>query len=959
MFLPRLLRAVAVLCLLAVFAHAALAQLGRGGSLTGVLLAPDRSPIASATVTLIGADGYKRTAITTPDGSFALLDIPTGTYTVQASAAGFAPLTRASIAIATGRNTQLPLSLALAGAVQSVEVAASQPAIDTSQSSSVVNVDRDRVEELPIPSRNYLSFVALSPQATPANPAYTQATHAQSAGGFGFGGLRPGSNAVRIDGVNDDDEFTGGSRTQLSPEAINDFQIVNQGFSAESGGAAGGAVDVQTRLGQAHLHGDTFVFLQNGALNATPPLELAPVKPDENRLRAGVAIGGALQPGRSYFYLAAEQEIANGQEANDLNATTLSRINAALQQTGPLASLALQPGFFATSDHETELSARLDRTLSPRHALMLRYAFTNARGVADAFNTDEISDRTARGSSFTGDNSLTAGLTSTLPSGLVNRLNLQLSQRRAVERTGDASTPGVLIPGVALFGTPYAGNSWRFETHAEFEENLLLQRHRHLVQAGAGLDRVALRVQSNDGARGLYTFASLDALAQGNPDFFTQSFLAQPNTNFVEERLKAYLQDHWTPTRQLTVDYGLRYEFNHLPAPLPQHPLNLSPRAGIAYAPTPTFVLRAGIGVFYDRYLLSTLDRLERLDGVHGLTQIVEDTAAAQLYRSGAVPTQPLAGVAPSIWRAQHGLHNPYSEVASLSAEQALPLQTTLKAEYQFSRGVHLGRTTDINLPPPTVLTPQNAAALGVSTPTPQQLGRLVFGPARFDPAYDAVDQFATSASSTYHGATVTLNRQFTDDLQILAGYTFSKTLDDASSDGEQPQNPYSLRSERAVSLQDQRHRLTLSGLWLIGPDLGDPADAVANANPGLLMRVFTGFEFAPILSVASGYRNNPVTGLDSSREHVYPFAARPARYARNSLQTAPVIDFDLRVLRMIAVGAGHLDIVAESFNLPNHRNPAVLNPVFGSAATPAGSFGRPMAVSGARRIQFSLDYEF
>jgi hypothetical protein len=224
----------------------------------------------------------------------------------------------------------------------------------------------------------------------------------------------------------------------------------------------------------------------------------------------------------------------------------------------------------------------------------------------------------------------------------------------------------------------------------------------------------------------------------------------------------------------------------------------------------------------------------------------VEDTAAAAVYQSGRIPSAPLPTVAPSIWQVQSGLRNPYSEVASVSVEQALPFQTTLTGEYQYVHGVKLGRTSNINLPAPVLLTPANAAVVGVSSPTPHQLGRPVFTAARLNPAYDAINQFATSAGSSYNGATITLNRQFQDDIQILAGYTFSKTFDDASYDTEQPQNPYAIRDERALSLQDQRHRLTLSGLWLIGPDLGDPADAARNANPGPIMKALTGLEFGP-----------------------------------------------------------------------------------------------------------------
>jgi len=444
----------------------------------------------------------------------------------------------------------------------------------------------------------------------------------------------------------------------------------------------------------------------------------------------------------------------------------------------------------------------------------------------------------------------------------------------------------------------------------------------------------------------------------GNADFFTQSF-GNPDTNLAEIRFKAYVQDHWTPTHSLAIDCGLRYEYNRLPASLPQDAINFSPRVGIAWTPITSLVLRSGFGIFYDRYQLATINRLVQRDGTHGFAQIVEDNAAATLYRSGSIPSQPLPNVAPSIWRAQPGLTNPYSEVASFSAEQALPLQTTLKAEYQYVHGVKLGRTTNINLLPPVILTLQNAASLGVSSPTPQQLGRPIFSALRVNPAFDAINQFASSANSIYNGATITLNRQFTDDFQLLAGYTFSKTIDDASYDSEQPQNPYTPRDERAVSLQDQRHRVTLSSLWLIGPDLNDPQDAAANANPGPIMRLLTGLEFAPILSVTSGFRANPITGADSNREHIYPFAARPSGYERNSLSTAPNINFDLRVLKMIPLGSGHLDVVAESFNLLNHRNVSLLNTAFGSGNRPDAGFAQPVGASNPRRIQFSLDYEF
>lgn len=933
------------------------AQLSSSGVVTGTVIAPDSNPIAGAIVTLTGVDGPTHTVSSAADGSFQVKGLPSGSYTLKALFAGYAPHEESSVVVAVGRTTHLSIRLLVASTRETVSVTAAPVSFDTSQTSSVVNIDRDRVEELPIPSRNYLTFVLLSPQVAAANPALQQGL-SQSAGSFSFGGLRPGSNAVYIDDVNDNDEYSGGSRTQLSPEAISDFQIVNHGFAAESGGGAGGSIDVQTRSGVNRIHGDAFTFVQNGALNGTPPLGLDPYKPDESLVRAGVALGGPIQRDKMFYYIAAEQELARGEDTNDFQPATLGAINTALKHYAPLSNLTLQNGFFPTTDQETELSGRVDRTVTSRQSVMLRYAFTNARNVSDAFNTDELTDRTARGSSFLADNSLNGTLTSTLTETLVNKLNFELAQRRAVERTNQTAGPGILIPGVALLGTPYSGNDRHFEMHLEFADSISVQRRRHLFQFGARADRVALRTHVTDGSQGLFAFASLAALQAGNADFFSQSF-GNFDTNLSEVRFAGFAQDHWTQSPSLTFDFGVRYEYNRLPATLPQDALNFSPRVGLAWTPWKSMVVRTGFGIFYDRYQLATINRLLESDGSHGFSQIVEDTAAAAVYRSNQVPSTPLPGVAPSIWRAQPGLQNPYSEVASFSVEQAMPFQTTLTGEYQYVHGVKLGRTTNINLTAPVLLTPANAIAAGISSPTPQQLGRAVFTAARISSSYDAINQFASSAGSSYNGATITVNRQFQDDLQILAGYTFSKTIDDASYDTEQPQNPYATGDERAPSLQDQRHRFTLSGLWLIGPDLGDPADAAKNANPGRLMKLFTGLEFAPIVSIASGFRANPVTGLDSNREHIVPFASRPLAHARNSLLTPVNIDVDLRVLKMVPLGLGHLDIVAESFNLLNHRNVSLLNTSFGSEIQSAPGFASPIATSTARRVQFSLDYEF
>ncbi len=145
----------------------------------------------------------------------------------------------------------------------------------------------------------------------------------------------------------------------------------------------------------------------------------------------------------------------------------------------------------------------------------------------------------------------------------------------------------------------------------------------------------------------------------------------------------------------------------------------------------------------------------------------------------------------------------------------------------------------------------------------------------------------------------------------------------------------------------------------MLGPDLDDPQDAAKGGASNPLLQALYGLEFAPILAVDSGFRANPLTGVDTNLEHIYPFAARPLALARNSLQTPPNVNFDLRILKMVPLWRGHLDIVAESFNLLNKQNVDLLNTVYGSGASPDSQFERPIQIADPRRIQFSLDFEY
>jgi hypothetical protein len=167
--------------------------------------------------------------------------------------------------------------------------------------------------------------------------------------------------------------------------------------------------------------------------------------------------------------------------------------------------------------------------------------------------------------------------------------------------------------------------------------------------------------------------------------------------------------------------------------------------------------------------------------------------------------------------------------------------------------------------------------------------------------------------------------------------------MDDASYDTEQPENPYAPRAERAASLEDQPRRFVMSGLWVVGPDLDEPQDAAKANRPNTFEKIVYGLEFAPILQAGSGFRDDPLVGT----------------YERNTLRTPTQLHFDFRVLRMVPIWRGHLDIVAESFNLLNRQNVEQIDSAFGPELAALPEFRSPVRESDARRVQFSVDYEY
>jgi hypothetical protein len=903
--------------------------------------------VSGAFVTIRHSDtNFTRTVRTDSFGTFRLTDLSVGAYEVRVVKDGFAPYAHAGVILAIGQTARMLVVLEPAGVIQEVSVSAQPPPLDARQTSVATAIDAERIEELPVRSRNYLEFVLLAPGVTRASPppAGGAVTSVLPSSGFSFEGLRPRSNTLTIDGIDNTDEFSGSSRTELSLEAVREFQVVKTGWLAESGGGSAGAINVVTRSGANTLHGDAFLFGQTGVLNARPKLEeTLGADPALRRYRAGGAVGGPIFKDRTFYYAAAEREGTHDQTASDISPSIATAINRALS-AGLLPEIGtrqLTIGPFATVRSETESSLKLSHTLGGRDSITGAIAANQNEDDHDAFNRGGLFDRSARGSASTGDVALTGSWNTTLTSQTVNELRGQFAVRRHSVETADPQGPGVVISGVADFGTSYVGDSDRRQAYVEIADTVTHARGEHLLKFGAGLKRIAVTGTVADGVRGVYAFSAADAFLSGRPDV-TRIMSGVADVDFAVSRATAFLQDHWTPTPAFTLDAGARLDIAAYPSSLEMTSRQVDPRVGIAWTPGPRWVVRGGAGLFADRLVLASIERALSA-AQHGVVE--------QIDRDGQL-------IAPSLYTVRRGDWNPWSVQASVGAERLVTANLTAAVTYLYASGRQLPRTVNVNLLPPTILTNANARSFGVNAPTPQQLGRPVFGPERLNPAWDGIFELQPTAASTYHGVTLSLNRRLANEIEWSCSYTWSHARDSASDFDEQPQNPYALADEWADSRYDQRHRFVASALFDL--PIGEEEDRRPGKVPNAWVRAFSHIEMAPIVTVDSGTPVNVVTGGDDNRSGAFPFTARPLGMSRNAARLPATATLDLRILKYFDIKPhGKLDLVVEVFNLLNRTNVSQINAVYGPLVTPRSSFGRPIDAGIARQIQFSVDFEF
>ena len=309
-YLPISIQLAAAFAIVLTFANATFGQAqAAGANLQGVIKDSTGAVVPNATVTARNpATNSSRTATSNDEGVYKIVNLTPGDYEITVEASNFKKAVLTRVTFTVGQEATVDVTLEPGQLTESVTISdATSEIVETSKTAVATTIDQQRINNLPINERNYLSFALTTStvgrdNGRPIGPAPTT--------GLNFGGQRGRSNLVQVDGADNTDNSVNASRSTVSQEAVQEFQVVTNSFAPEFGRSAGGVVNVVTKSGTNDLHGNLFGFLRHRsfqARNAFAPIE----DPPFTRTQYGFTLGGPFDRDRTFFFFAFEQRRRN------------------------------------------------------------------------------------------------------------------------------------------------------------------------------------------------------------------------------------------------------------------------------------------------------------------------------------------------------------------------------------------------------------------------------------------------------------------------------------------------------------------------------------------------------------------------------------------------------------------------------------------------------------------------
>ena len=971
------MRICAIVALLVCFAASSFAQSAGGvAGISGTVRDASGAVVPSAKVMVSNTSrGVERTLNTNGAGQFAAPAlIPGPGYKVSVIVSGFAPYEANDLVLQVGENLALNISLTVGQTTSSVQVnEVAQLLDDTKTDMSKVVGTRD-VMELPINGRRVDSFVLDTPGVT------NDATF----GLLTFRGVA-GNNEFLLDGNDNTEQFydenAGRTRiqSQISADAVQEFEVVSTNFSAEYGRAMGGVVNTVTKSGTNDFHGSAFYFLRSTGFDAHDPYSA--FNPTEHRIQTGGTVGGPIVKNKLFFFLSTDITRRNFPFVDSqvkvgfLDPVNEVWLGCAAPATPAQCSAinALLPRFYGqiprTSSNDLYFG-RMDYNLNEKNTFSASFNFLRWRspnGIQTGLSSTTGAGITGNGDDFVTVRNGKATWTFVPNARWVNAFRYGLDTDRQADTFDQAELGGglgyldVAVAGVQLGPAPYLPRVEPLELRNEFADDVSWNKGSHLIKFGFTYEHVQEDITYLSNRYGSYTYPTVTSFAQdytgntaGLRDYsaFSQTF-GNPSVNYPIQDIGFYGMDTWKVNNRLTLTLGMRYEYTFAPAPpaanplypltgqsLPSGPRDFSPRIGFAYRLNDKTVIRGGAGTFYARLVGGLLDDV--LTG-NGLYQVSDNLSNATLIAQGPTFPNALSGPLTTISQGASTLDvlspklkTPYSEQATVAVERQVGKDMLVTVSGVFSRGVNLYGTQDINAPglgAPFTYIIDNATGQQVGTYTTP-----VYTGARPNPNFGAIYEETNGVSSWYDGLVLEFEKRFSHGFQSSAAYTWSHEIDDGQgaatnaifgfSDSLWTYNGQYGFDKGSGSL-DQRQRFVYTFVW--SPTFSKSNNAFAKyvVNNWQLSSITTIMSGRPTGSLTIHLNDTPVTGMLYSASALDGFNGnfRVPFLPVDSLYTPWVQTENFRLTKNIPLPRENmrLSLNFEAFNIANNWSPTAL----------------------------------
>ncbi len=524
-----ILRSMLAMLLIAITASVAFPQASSStAELSGQVTDQSDASIPGAKVTLTDVNkGITKTATTDATGNFTFLNLLPGTYEIKIEAANFAA-NRTRVELNVGQQTNLPIKLATGQVQASIDVVAGTEVVETERTQQSSVIESRQIQTLPINRRNFLDYALLTPGVSSAENItdaadYRVAQTPQS--GLSFGGNNGRGNSVAVDGA-EAMSASGGVQATLSQEAVQEFQVVRNSYSAEFGGASGGVVNIVSKSGGNDVHGSLFGLFRNQKFDARNAFDFNPSgKSDFNRQQYGGSIGGPIRKDKTFIFGVVERLsqkkttfinlltdptlfqvasnssnaivrqqaqlfdfIANSAAAPAALKTGAAQIRGALTTTNYARTVKLftdASGQFPFNESQTQYSARLDHNFSDRSNGYVRFNFTNSDFENQAAGSLIAVSRGRKYEGFSGGG--VASHNYQFSNTLFNELKGQFSYTRTSFLPNDTIGPELNIEGFGQFGRQIFLPSTNIERHYDIYDNVSLLAGNHTVKFGVSL----------------------------------------------------------------------------------------------------------------------------------------------------------------------------------------------------------------------------------------------------------------------------------------------------------------------------------------------------------------------------------------------------------------------------------------------------------------------------------------